>query len=100
MSKTAVLLLSIPTALARKGVVVAISQFLVAHSGSVIHTDDHAHDGRGLFLSRLEWDLDGFDLPICDFEEHFRPVAERFLINYHLPVINHRPKVSHPGFRL
>lgn len=94
MSKTAVLLLSIPTALARKGVVAAISQFLVAHNGSVIHTDDHADDARELFLSRLEWDLEGFDLPISDFEEHFRPVAERFMINYHLAVMNHRPKVA------
>jgi hypothetical protein len=39
MKNTAVLLLSIPLALARKGVVAAIAQFLVAHNGSVLHTD-------------------------------------------------------------
>ena len=51
-------------ALARKGVVAAISQFLIAHHGSVLHSDDHLDNGRDLFLSRLEWDLDGFDIPI------------------------------------
>jgi formyltetrahydrofolate deformylase len=94
MKNTAVLLFSIPVALARKGVVAAISQFLVAHNGSVLHADDHVDSGRDLFLSRLEWDLDGFDIPISDFEEQFKPVAERFMIKYHLALSDYRPKVA------
>jgi formyltetrahydrofolate deformylase len=91
---TAVLLLSSPMSLARKGVVAAISQFLVAHHGSVLHTDDHLDGERDLFLSRLEWDLEGLDVPIADFEKQFELVAERFQINYHLVMSNHRPKVA------
>ena len=64
MKKSAVLLLSIPMCLARKGVVAAISQFLVAHHGSVLHSDDHLDRSRDLFLSRLEWEMDEFDLSI------------------------------------
>ena len=94
MKNTAVLLLSIPLALARKGVVAAISQFLVAHNGSVLHTDDHVDGVRELFLSRLEWHLEGFDLPIHEFEQHFKPVADRFMIKYHLALVDHRPKVA------
>jgi len=94
MKNTAVLLLSSPISLARKGAVAAISQFLIAHNGSVLHTDDHVDSGRDLLLSRLEWDLDGFDIPFSDFEEHFKPVAERFLINYHLAMSDYRPKVA------
>ena len=93
MKNTAVLLLSIPIPFARKGVVAEISQFLVAHKGSVLHSDDHVDSGRDLFLSRLEWDLHGFDIPISDFEEHFRPLAARFGIKYHLALTDHRPKV-------
>jgi len=94
MKNTAVLLLSTPMPLARKGVVAAISQFLVAHNGSVLHSDDHLDSGRDLFLSRLEWDLDGFDIPISDFEHYFKPVAERFRINYHLALADYRPKIA------
>jgi formyltetrahydrofolate deformylase len=94
MKNTAVLLLSSPIPLARKGAVAAISQFLIAHNGSVLHTDDHVDSGRAVLLSRLEWDLEGFDIPISDFEEHFKPVAERFRINYHLAMTDHRPKVA------
>jgi formyltetrahydrofolate deformylase len=94
MKNTAVLLLSTPMPLARKGVVAAISQFLIAHNGSVLHSDDHLDRGRDLFLSRLEWDLDGFDIPIGEFEHAFKPVAERFLIKYHLALTDYRPKIA------
>ena len=79
---------------ARKGAVAAISQFLIAHNGSVLPSDDHLDSGRDLFLSRLEWDLDRFDIPISDFDHHFLPLAERFLINYHLASTDYRPKIA------
>ncbi len=41
----------------------AISEFLVAHNGSILHTDEHVDSERNLFLSRLEWDRNGFDIP-------------------------------------
>ena len=91
---TAVLLLSAPSDFARKGVVAAISQFLIAHNGSVLHCDDHLDSSRDLFLSRLEWDLDGFDIPISDFEHRFKPLVERFLINYNLALTDYRPKMA------
>jgi len=94
MKNTAVLLFSTPVALARKGAVAAISEFLIAHNGSVLHTDDHVDSGRELFLSRLEWDLDGFDIPLSHFEEDFRPVAERFMVKYHLALTDYRSKVA------
>ena len=94
MKNTAVLLLSSPISLARKGVMAAIAQFLVAHNGSVLHTDDHVDSGRELFLSRLEWDMDGFAIALTDFEEHFRPVADAFQVKYHLALTDYRPQVA------
>jgi len=93
MKNTAVLLLSTPIPLARKGAVAAITQFLVTHNGSILHADDHVDSGRGVFLSRFEWDLDSFDIPIADFEERFRPIAEQYRIEYHLAPTDYRPKV-------
>jgi len=94
MKNTAVLLLSTPMALARKGVVAAIAEFLVAHNGSILHSDDHLDSERDLFLSRLEWDLEGFDIPISDFDHHFKPLAEPFRIKYHLAMTDYRPKIA------
>ncbi len=81
-------------ALARKGVSAAIAQLLIAHKGSVLHSDDHVDGGRELFLSRLEWDLDDFDIPVSDFEKHFKPVVDQFQIKYHLALSDYRPKVA------
>jgi len=47
-----------------------------------------------LFLSRLEWDLEGFDIPISDFDHHFKPLAEPFQIKYHLALTDYRPKIA------
>jgi formyltetrahydrofolate deformylase len=94
MKNTAVLLSSIPVALARKGALAAITQFLVAHHGSVLHADDHIDGGRDLFLSRMEWDLQDFDIPMDDFERQFHPVADAFQIKYYLSLSDYRPKVA------
>jgi formyltetrahydrofolate deformylase len=91
---TAVMLLSCPGALARKGVVAAISNFIIAHNGSMLHSDDHQDSGLDLFLSRLEWDLTGFDVPIDDFDKKFKPVADRFQMRYRLALSAHCPKVA------
>ena len=91
---TAVLLLSSPGTLARRGAIAEISQFLVAHHGSILHSDDHLDSSRDIFLSRLQWDLEEFDIPNSEFEHHFKPLAERFQIHYHLALTEYRPKVA------
>jgi len=75
-------------------VVAAIAEFLVAHNGSILHSDDHLDSGRDLFLSRLEWDLEGFDIPISDFDHYFKPLAEPFRIKYHLALTHYHPKIA------
>jgi formyltetrahydrofolate deformylase len=47
-----------------------------------------------LFLSRLEWDLTGFDAPLAEFERHFNPVADRFTIEYQLAQTEHRSRMA------
>jgi formyltetrahydrofolate deformylase len=93
MKNAAVLLISMPVAFARKGVVAEILQFLVTHGASVLHADDHIDTARELFLTRLEWELKDFDIPAADFEAHFNPLATRFGIKYHLALTDWRPKV-------
>jgi len=58
-----------------------------------LHGDNHLDGGRDLFLSGLEWDLDGFDIPVTEFEHHFKP-AERFQINYHLALTDYHLHIA------
>jgi formyltetrahydrofolate deformylase len=47
----------------RRGLVSELAGWVAANGGNIRHADHHTDAGTGLFLSRLEWDLEGFGLP-------------------------------------
>lgn len=57
---TATLLFSCPD---QQGLVAKIANFIYANGGNIIHADQHTDFVAGLFLTRIEWQLDGFNLP-------------------------------------
>jgi formyltetrahydrofolate deformylase len=60
MSSTATLLFSCPD---RRGLVAKVADFIYSNGGNIIHADHHTDFNAGLFLSRIEWQLEGFNLP-------------------------------------
>jgi formyltetrahydrofolate deformylase len=73
-SATAILLL---TCQDRKGLVATVSDFVVQHSGNIIHADQHTDRQAGVFVQRVEFELDGFDLPRERIASEFTPIARR-----------------------
>ena len=71
----AVLLVSCPD---QKGIVASVSDFVYKHSANIVESEQHQDVDLNLFLMRLEWDLDGFDLSMAEFGRHFAPIAARF----------------------
>ena len=57
---TATLLISCPD---RQGLVAKIANFIYANGGNIIHADQHTDFAAGLFLTRIEWQLEGLHLP-------------------------------------
>jgi formyltetrahydrofolate deformylase len=57
---TAILQLICPD---RPALVSELSGWVAANGGNIRHADHHTDLGAGLFLSRIEWALDGFGLP-------------------------------------
>lgn len=57
---TATLLISCPD---QRGLVAKFANFIYANGGNIIHADQHTDFAAGLFLTRIEWQLDGFNLP-------------------------------------
>ncbi|HJN36918.1 MAG: formyltetrahydrofolate deformylase [Prochlorococcus sp.] len=47
----------------RAGLVSELSGWVAANGGNIRHSDHHTDAGAGLFLSRIEWDLEDFGLP-------------------------------------
>jgi formyltetrahydrofolate deformylase len=67
-SSTATLLISCPD---QKGLVAKIANFIYSNGGNIIHADQHTDFAAGLFLTRLEWQLDGSIYPVIDWDRPF-----------------------------
>lgn len=92
MSKhAAILLISCPD---QKGLVAAISNFLYQHNGNILHADQHQDADQDLFLMRVEWSLEGFDIPLDRFADEFGPIAERFNMDWRLSTTATRPRLA------
>jgi formyltetrahydrofolate deformylase len=89
--ETAILLTRCPD---RKGLVATIAEFLYRHDANILHADQHQDAELGVFLMRVEWDLDGFKLPLDGFAAAFTPLAQRFGLTWHLERSTHMPKTA------
>ncbi len=78
---TATLLIACPD---RKGLVALLANFIVSHNGNIIHADHHTDFTAGLFLSRLEWQLDDFDLTTEQITPAFSEIAKDLQANWQL----------------
>ncbi len=88
---TAVLLISCRD---QKGLVASVSDFLYRNDGNIIHADQHTDPHEGVFLQRVEWELDGFAIPREEIAGAFRPIAERFGMTWSLRFSDHVPRVA------
>ncbi|HEX8979880.1 MAG TPA: formyltetrahydrofolate deformylase [Parasulfuritortus sp.] len=91
MRNTACLLVSCPD---RKGLVAAIANFLYEHNANILHADQHQDKVAGLFLMRVEWELDGFELGLHRFDEAFAPIAEQFKMKWRVSLSSVKPRMA------
>ena len=78
----------------KPGLVRELSGWVAANGGNIVHADHHSDQGAGLFLSRIEWQLEGFGLPreaICPTAS---ALAERLGGRYKVNFSDVRPPVA------
>lgn len=78
----------------KPGLVRELSGWVAANGGNIVHADHHSDQGAGLFLSRIEWQLEGFGLPreaICPTAS---ALAERLGGQYKVNFSDVRPPVA------
>jgi formyltetrahydrofolate deformylase len=81
MRPTAILLISCPD---QKGLVAQISEFLFQNNGNIVHADNHIDTETGLFLMRVEWELEGFQIPRAEIAARFAPLADRLKMQWRI----------------
>jgi len=89
LRNSAILLVQCPD---RKGLNATITEFIARHEGNILHLEQHQTAEEGLYLARIEWDLNGFQLPLQHFPEKFAPIAERFSLQWRIALSSYRPR--------
>ncbi|MGF1481029.1 MAG: formyltetrahydrofolate deformylase [Cyanophyceae cyanobacterium] len=90
-SSTATLLLSCPD---QQGLVAKFANFISANGGNIIHADQHTDFGANLFLTRLEWQLEGFNLPREAIATAFGAIAHPLQADWQLHFSDTRPRLA------
>ncbi|MEN9220921.1 MAG: formyltetrahydrofolate deformylase [Thermostichus sp. BF3_bins_97] len=88
---SATLLVSCPD---QKGLVAKLSAFIHSYDGNIIHADHHTDPEAGLFLSRIEWDLQGFQLERAEILPAFSGIARGIQANWELHFSDARPRIA------
>jgi formyltetrahydrofolate deformylase len=88
---TGILLIDCPD---RKGLVAAIAEFLYSHGANILHADQHQDNDLGLFFMRVEWAVEDFDVSPELFSAAFKPIAERFQMNWRVQYSARLPRVA------
>jgi formyltetrahydrofolate deformylase len=88
---TATLLISCPD---QRGLVAKLSNFLYANGGNIVHADHHTDFVAGLFLTRLEWQLEGFKLPRTLIGPAFRAIADPLEATWQLHFSDENPRLA------
>jgi formyltetrahydrofolate deformylase len=88
---TAILLISAPD---QKGLVAAVSEFIFRHGGNVIHADQHTDQEEGIFLQRVEFELEGFALGREAIAPAFAGIAESFSMRWQIRFSDATPRVA------
>ncbi len=88
---SAILLVSCPDG---PGILAAITGFISDHGGNILELDEHVETQNEIFLMRIEWELEPFDLPRDQIEPAFRPIAERFSMDWSLHMSDETPRMA------
>ena len=78
----------------RPGLVSELAGWVAANGGSIRHADHHTDAGAGLFLSRIEWQLQGFGIPRDVLPEAAQALGQRLGGEAQLHFSDELPRVA------
>jgi formyltetrahydrofolate deformylase len=88
---TATLLIYCPD---QRGLVAKFANFIYSNGGNIIHADQHTDFAAGLFLTRIEWLLDGFNLPREFIAPAFNAIAQPLNAKWELHFSDTIPRIA------
>lgn len=91
-NNTAILLMTCPD---QKGLVAVVTDFLHRNNGNIITLDQHVDQEENQFFMRIEWDLEGFDIPQEKIDDYFGTlIGKKHKMKWSLHFTNRQPRMS------
>lgn len=90
-SLTATILISCPD---RRGIVAKIASFVADNGGNIIYNDQYTDFAAGLYLNRIEWELNQFKIPRDRIEAAFAEVAAPLEAQWELHFSDRMPRIA------
>lgn len=79
----------------QKGIVATVTDFLHKNDGNIISLDEHVDHDANHFFMRVEWQLDGFNIPKEKIGDYFQTmIAAKYDLMFDIRFSSHVPKVA------
>jgi formyltetrahydrofolate deformylase len=79
----------------RKGLVVAVTEFIDNNNGNIISLDEHVDREAKIFFMRIEWELEGFLIPAEKVADFFgTQIAAKFSMSWSLFFSYEQPRMA------
>lgn len=74
---------------------ISVTEFIFSNGGNILHLEQHVDAQRQVFFMRIEWDLDGFAIPVAKIGEYFETlVGSRFDMQSQLHFADEMPRMA------
>lgn len=78
----------------QRGIVAAVTNYLFNNNGNILYLDQHVDSYEKIFFMRIEWDLDGFRIPVDKISTDFHSIAQKFNMRWNLFFSWEKPKMA------
>lgn len=79
----------------RKGLLSIITQFLFEHNGNIVDLNEHVEKDQEIFFMRVEWELEGFDIPKPEIRAAFEEqIASQYEMQWQLHFTSKKPRMA------
>lgn len=90
--KTAILLLYCPDKI---GIIAEITKFITDNNGNIVYLDQYVDTVDKMFFMRIEWEIDGFQIPRDKIAEYFRTLyCNRYGIKFNVYFSDRKPRMA------
>jgi formyltetrahydrofolate deformylase len=78
----------------QRGIVAAVTSYLYSNNGNILYLDQHVDNDEKIFFMRIEWDLDGYRIPVEQISADFHSIAQKFNMTWKVFFSREIPKVA------